>query len=45
VSSSGGSDGNFFPFAHERPACELIGLTRVRDLGLFDQDRDGSAAQ
>src|SRR5258708_13275951 len=25
------------PFAHERPACELIGLTRVRDLGLFDQ--------
>jgi len=39
VSSSGGSDGNFFPFAHERPACELIGLTRVRDLGLFDQRR------
>jgi hypothetical protein len=27
------------PFPHERPACELIGLVRVRDLGLFDQRR------
>src|ERR1700730_7034145 len=27
------------PCAQERPACELIGLMRVRDLGLFDQRR------
>jgi hypothetical protein len=27
------------PFPHERPACELIGLVRVGDLGLFDQRR------
>jgi hypothetical protein len=27
------------PFAHERPARELIGLMRVRDLGFFDQRR------
>ena len=29
----------FVPFAHKRPACELIGLMRVRDLRLFDQRR------
>src|SRR6267142_33813 len=27
------------PFPNERPACELIGLARVCNLGLFDQRR------